>query len=94
MSSGLRQFVSLDLLTQGTMTSTVNLSPIASEAMNRVAQAAGRVERLEPRLAAARAELHAAIREAHAEGVGVAVIAKLAGLSRQRVSQIVATDGT
>jgi hypothetical protein len=34
-------------------------------------------------------ELHAAISEAHANGASVAVIAKVAGISRQRVSVLV-----
>jgi DNA-directed RNA polymerase sigma subunit (sigma70/sigma32) len=57
--------------------------------MNRIAKAAERVERLAPRLAEARAELHAAIRQAHAEGATQATIARVAGLSRERVRQIV-----
>jgi hypothetical protein len=57
--------------------------------MNRVARAAEKVERLEPRLEAARAELHAAIRDAHAEGAKPATIARVAGLSREWVRQIV-----
>jgi DNA-directed RNA polymerase sigma subunit (sigma70/sigma32) len=57
--------------------------------MNRVAKAAERVERLEPRLAEARTELHAAIRAAHAEGASLGTIARVAGLSRERVRQIV-----
>jgi hypothetical protein len=56
--------------------------------MNRIANAAERVERLEPRLAEARAELHAAIRQAHAEGAKPATIARAAGLSRERIRQI------
>jgi hypothetical protein len=57
--------------------------------MNRVARAAEKVERLEPRLEAARAELHAAIRDAHVEGAKPATIARVAGLSREWVRQIV-----
>jgi hypothetical protein len=59
------------------------------EALDRVAAAAAQIARLEPRLADARAELHRAIREAHEQGASVVVIAKVAGLSRQRVDQIV-----
>jgi hypothetical protein len=62
---------------------------VASEALNRVSKAAETIERLEPRLTRARQELHAAIREAYAEGASVVVIAKVASLSRQRVDQIV-----
>ncbi len=54
--------------------------------MNRITRAAERVERIEPQLKAAREELHAAMREAHAEGVDVATITRLSGLSRQRVT--------
>jgi DNA-binding phage protein len=70
-------------------TTIPNTLPIAAETMNRVAKAAEKVERLEPRLAEARTELHAAIRDAHAEGAGMATIARVAGLSRERVRQIV-----
>jgi DNA invertase Pin-like site-specific DNA recombinase len=62
---------------------------IAAETMNRVAQAAEKIERLEPRLLAARAELYAAIRDAHAEGATFATIARVAGLSREWVRRIV-----
>jgi hypothetical protein len=47
---------------------------------------------LQPRLAQARKELYAAILEAHREGASVTAIAKLAGLSRQRVDQIIKAD--
>jgi hypothetical protein len=57
--------------------------------MNRIAKAAERVERLEPRLAEARTELHAAIRQAHAEGASLAAISRVAGLTRERIRQIV-----
>jgi Homeodomain-like domain len=40
-------------------------------------------------LSDARRELHAAILEANAEGHSTSVIAKVAGLSRQRVDQII-----
>jgi len=56
--------------------------------MNRIAIAAEKIERLEPRLAAARTELHAAIRKAHAEGAKPATIARVAALSRERIRQI------
>lgn len=56
--------------------------------MNRIAKAAVRVERLEPRLADARVDLHAAIRQAHAEGASLSAIARVAGLSRERIRQI------
>ncbi|HEX3266966.1 MAG TPA: hypothetical protein VHQ98_03170 [Gaiellaceae bacterium] len=57
--------------------------------MNRVARAAEKIEKLEPRLEAARAELYAAIRDAHAEGAGLATIARVAGYSREWVRRIV-----
>jgi hypothetical protein len=40
-----------------------------------------------------RQELHTAILEAHAEGVSITVIAKVAGLNRQRIDQIVRRKG-
>jgi hypothetical protein len=57
--------------------------------LDRVAAAAEKIKRLEPRLVDARRELHQAIIDAHAEGASVTVISKVAGLSRQRVDQIV-----
>ena len=57
--------------------------------MNRIAAAAERVERLEPRLAEARRDLHAAVREAHAEGASLGTISRVAGLSRERIRQLV-----
>ena len=66
-----------------------NTSIISAETMNRIAKAAERVERLEPRLADARVELHAAIRQAHDEGATLSAIARVAGLSRERVRQVV-----
>jgi DNA-directed RNA polymerase sigma subunit (sigma70/sigma32) len=57
--------------------------------MNRIARAAEKVERLEPRLAEARQELHAAILDAHGEGASLGTIARVAGLSRERIRQIV-----
>jgi hypothetical protein len=62
---------------------------MADAPLERVVKAAEQIARLEPRLSAARHELHAAIREADAEGHSVTVIAKVAGLSRQRVDQVV-----
>ena len=53
-------------------------------------QAADRVSRLEPKLVKERAELHAAIVEAHAQSASVHLIARAASLSRQRVQQIIA----
>jgi hypothetical protein len=60
------------------------------EALEKVLQAADRVSRLEPSLAKERAELHAAIVEAHIQGASVQLIARAASLSRQRVQQIIA----
>ena len=62
------------------------------DTMNRIAKAAERVERFEPRLAEARTELHTAIRQAHAEGAKPATIARVAGLSRERIRQILAAS--
>jgi hypothetical protein len=62
------------------------------ETMNRIAKAAERVERFEPRLAEARTELHAAIRQAHTEGAKPATIARVAGLSRERIRQILSAS--
>lgn len=45
--------------------------------MNRMAKAPEKIEKLEPRIEAARAELHAAIKDAHAEGAGLATIARV-----------------
>jgi hypothetical protein len=69
--------------------SKANVEGIAADALNRVAKEAEEIERLQPRLERARQELHAAIKDAHAEGASVSVIAKVANLSRQRVDQLV-----
>jgi hypothetical protein len=66
------------------------LSLVAADASNRVAHAARRLERLQPQVEEARRELHAAIRAAADEGVDQASLARLAGLSRERVRQILA----
>jgi DNA-binding phage protein len=65
------------------------VGPVAADAMNRLATAAERVARLRPQLEDARAELHDAAREAYAHGVSIAAIARVSGLTRQRVHQIV-----
>jgi DNA-directed RNA polymerase sigma subunit (sigma70/sigma32) len=62
---------------------------MSATTMNRIAKAAERVERLAPRLEAAREELHTGIRQAHAEGASLSAIARVAGLSRERIRQIV-----
>jgi hypothetical protein len=59
------------------------------EFVNRVAALAERLERAERRVDAVRAELHEAIRTAHARGASLALIARVSGLSRARVHQIV-----
>jgi DNA-directed RNA polymerase specialized sigma24 family protein len=69
-----------------------NTGAISAETMNRIAAAAEKVERLEPRLEAARAELHAAIRQAKVEGASLAAIARVAGLSRERIRQLVSAS--
>jgi DNA-binding phage protein len=66
-----------------------NSYDISAATMNRIAKAAEKIERLEPRLDEARRELHQAIRDARAEGADMATIARVAGLSRERIRQIV-----
>jgi hypothetical protein len=75
-------FPGVDLLITHAIESA-NMDGIAAKTMNRVA------ERLEPRLLAARGELYAAIRDAHAERATFATIASVAGLSREWVRRIV-----
>lgn len=58
--------------------------------LERIYRARARVERLEPQLVAARQELHAAVVEACDAGHSPQVVASVAGLSRERVRQIVA----
>jgi hypothetical protein len=53
-----------------------------------VARAAAQVERRERELEQARTELVAAIGRAHDAGEATAVIAGVAGLSRQRISRL------
>lgn len=62
---------------------------MADAPLERVVKAADQIARLEPRLSAARRELHAAIKEAHTEGHSLVVIARVANLTRQRVDQII-----
>jgi hypothetical protein len=62
-------------------------SPVAP--FDRIRKATAKVEKAEQARAAARAELRAAILEARDEGVPLAVIARAAGLSRERVRQLV-----
>jgi hypothetical protein len=57
--------------------------------LTRVARAATAAARADARAEEARQELYAAIREAHAAGEAVALIAQVAGVTRQRVWQIV-----
>jgi hypothetical protein len=57
--------------------------------LTRVARAAAAATRAEARAEEARQELYAAIREAHAAGEAVSLIAQVAGVTRQRVWQIV-----
>lgn len=61
--------------------------------MRKVADAAAKLERSERRTEKARQELHATIREAHKAGEAVSLIATVAGVTRQRVWQIV-KEGT
>jgi DNA-directed RNA polymerase sigma subunit (sigma70/sigma32) len=48
-----------------------------------------RLDRLEPQVEKTRAEMRDVIREAAADGHSQAVIARMAGLSRERIRQIV-----
>ncbi len=59
-----------------------------SDPLERLASAAAKIARLEPQLDQARSDRLEAIREAHAQGTSLVLIAKVAGLSRQRVDQI------
>lgn len=61
--------------------------------MNRLAHAADRVARLEPELRRARADVRQAILDAYVLGVEPTTIARTAGLSRQRISQILRAAG-
>ena len=65
------------------------MSPL-EDTLDQLARSAENVARLEPRLAAARVELHRLIRQAAAEGAGREVIARVAGLSKERVRQVLA----
>jgi predicted HTH domain antitoxin len=57
--------------------------------MDRIASAADKVERLAPQLEEAREELHAAVRQARSEGASLGTISRVAGISRERVRQLV-----
>jgi DNA-directed RNA polymerase specialized sigma24 family protein len=72
---------------QGTRTG--NVSDVAAEALERAQKTAEKIRRLEPRLENLRRELHAAILDARDEGASIALIAAAAGVSKQRVDQIV-----
>jgi hypothetical protein len=74
-------FPGIDLLVTHAIESA-NMNGIGTETMNRVAKGAEKIERPEPRLLAARGELYAAIRDAHAERATQATMARVAGLSR------------
>jgi hypothetical protein len=69
-------------------TATAKLELVAADAMNRIARAADRLDRLNRQLEEARQELQDAIREAHAAGVSVAAIARTTSLTTQRIHQI------
>jgi hypothetical protein len=64
----------------------------ALDALTAISEAADDVARLEPQLKDARARLHGGILRAHRLGASIALIAKTAGLSRQRIHQIVEKD--
>jgi len=57
--------------------------------MRKLADAKAKLTRAEKHAEKVRRELYAAIREAHAVGESVSLIAQIAGVSRQRVWQIV-----
>jgi AraC-like DNA-binding protein len=57
--------------------------------VNRVAALAERLERAERRVDELREQLQDEIRNAHADGATLALIARAAGISRSRVHQIV-----
>jgi hypothetical protein len=65
------------------------VSPL-EDTLDQLARTAENVARLEPRLSEARVELHRLIRLADVEGAGREVIARVAGLSKERVRQILA----
>lgn len=60
--------------------------------LDRVAEAARELERIEHARLAARSRLRALIVDAHAEGIPLATIGRAAGLSRQRIRQIVSAS--
>lgn len=61
--------------------------------LNRISTLAAAVARAEPKLTRLREQLHAEIRAAHEEGVSVTSLAKLSGLSRQRIDTITKRKG-
>jgi hypothetical protein len=63
--------------------------PVEGTPLTRVARAAAAAARAEARAERARQELYAAVRDAHRAGEAVALIAHAAGVTRQRVWQIV-----
>jgi hypothetical protein len=65
---------------------------MSAETMNRIAKAGEKVERLEPRLAKVRVDLHAVIRQAQTEGASLGAISRVAGLSRERILQLVSSS--
>jgi hypothetical protein len=60
-----------------------------STLLDRVAEAARKLEETESARAQAREELRAAILAARSEGIPLAAIGRAAGLSRQRIRQLV-----
>jgi DNA-directed RNA polymerase sigma subunit (sigma70/sigma32) len=57
--------------------------------LDAVADAARELEEADRRRAEARAKLRGAIFAAHAEGISLAAIGRAAGLSRQRIRQLI-----
>jgi hypothetical protein len=62
---------------------------VPTDARRRVVQARARVDALEGDLAKARRAYHAAIVAAHDEGVSMAELGRLVGVSRQRVAELI-----
>jgi len=60
-----------------------------AQKLNEVEIAAAQLLEVEKDLKRVRGHLHAALRDAHAGGASYAMLGRIAGLSRQRVAQII-----